>query len=76
MSLVCYAQESATYQGDDRFTVRMCLEFYIGANTFAKRDVVVYLSVNGKDNFTVLTNQRLCATVCFLDVPEIFITVD
>lgn len=42
----------------------MSLEFYTGANAGAERNVIIDFTIDGEYNFAILTNQRLCTSVC------------
>jgi hypothetical protein len=47
-----------TYQGDDNLTVGVSFELVRG-NLSAKRFVVVYLSVDGENKFSIATDEWL-----------------
>ena len=42
----------------------MGLEFYIGTEVGAKRDMIIDFTIDGKYNFAILANQGLCASIC------------
>ena len=42
----------------------MSLEFDIGANAGAERNVVIDFTVDGKYNVAIIANQGLCAGIC------------
>lgn len=51
------------YQWDDNLTIGVCFELDVGANAGTKSNVVVNFTVDGKDYFAVLANQRLGTSI-------------
>jgi hypothetical protein len=55
--------DNHSYQRNDDFAVGMSLEYDIRSDALTKGDVIVNLAVNSQDNFPIIANQRLGATV-------------
>jgi len=51
------------YEVENNLAVRMGLELRALWQMLAQREVVVDFAVNGKDDFAVLTCQRLCTRI-------------
>lgn len=52
-----------TYERNDSLAIRVSLELVLALETIFQLQVVIDLSVDGKDDLPVIAYERLCASI-------------